>query len=200
MAPIVEGCARCPAAEQRRVLPGVQQHLGGALWAALAETTMLLSPLMGGKGWGAGTRARSSPLGARTVAAGLRDTVPVGQRQQTPYKPQQEGLRALFSSGDSPAVIKRLESSCSPKLLTLFSLITAEAQHALSLLIWLMLVQAFQQPAASCGASWFWRSPDALQGVSVSCPGSLGSLWAVDTSPGPLHKSTHMREAVMGGL
>lgn len=88
MAPVAEGCARCLAAElrlrvsRRNALPGVRQHLGRALG---------LPWLMG---WDArdgvgGTCTHSSPLGARTVAAGLRDTVRVGQRLQTPYKPQQ---------------------------------------------------------------------------------------------------------------
>lgn len=51
-----------------------------------------------------------------------------------------------------------------------------------------MLVQAFQQPAANCAPQMCCRG-------CKFCP---GSFWAVGKNPGPLHKSMHVREAVVG--
>lgn len=61
---LLPGCRAMLVCRQEKHFAWSTAEFGGALGAALAETTALLPPLMGCKGWGTGTRACSSPLGA----------------------------------------------------------------------------------------------------------------------------------------
>lgn len=103
------GCRAVLACQQEKRFAWGTPAFGESFGAALAETTVLISPLMGCKGRGQGGRAPTAPLWVlRLWLPGSGTLCMWGRGCKLLTNPSKEGLRVPFSSGDSPAVIKRL--------------------------------------------------------------------------------------------
>lgn len=93
----VPGCGTALVHREEQSFAWGDQHLGRNRDKGASV------PSDGCQGMGLGTL--SFPLGARAVAAGLRDTLPVGQRHEPLTNPV-EGPWALCSGLDSPTALK----------------------------------------------------------------------------------------------
>lgn len=100
----VPGCGTALVHREEQSFAWGDQHLGGN------RDNGASVPSDGCQGMGLGTL--SFPLGARAVAAGLRDTLPVGQRHEPLTNPVGRAVGAVQRPRLSHS-IKRLESSCS---------------------------------------------------------------------------------------